>query len=75
MICRGWPHEAAVNGTKNADTVRSRGAREPSIHVTFGIESALAGTYESLLHHALQVAAAEDPDLFGLAHERVRRCF
>ncbi|CAN0193556.1 unnamed protein product [Laminaria digitata] len=72
-IPRGWPHEAAVNGTRNAEDAaagRSRGAREPSLHITFGIESALSGTYESLLHHALEVAAVEHPELFGLSQER-----
>ena len=43
----------------------SNGARGPSLHVTFGVETALSGTYESLLHHALEIAAAEHPQLFG----------
>jgi len=36
------------------------------MHVTFGVETALAGTYESLLHHALEVAAVQHPLLFGI---------
>ena len=34
--------------------------------MTFGVETALSGTYESLLHHALEIAAVEHPQLFGL---------
>ncbi|CAN0251695.1 unnamed protein product, partial [Scytosiphon promiscuus] len=49
-IPRGWPHEAAVNGTAGGGS-----ARGPSLHVTFGVETAVSGTYESLLHHALEV--------------------
>lgn len=45
------------------------------MHVTFGVESAVSGTYESLLHHALEVAAVDHPHLFGLSPQRgeVRR--
>ncbi|CAM9986947.1 unnamed protein product [Ascophyllum nodosum] len=69
-IPRGWPHEAAVNGTARvgggakAHDSRSRGGSKPSLHVTFGVESTLSGTYESMLHHALEAAAAEQPHLF-----------
>ncbi|CAN0288488.1 unnamed protein product [Ectocarpus sp. 4 AP-2014] len=72
-IPRGWPHEAAVNGTATrlgggrGAPSRSSAARGPSLHVTFGVETALSGTYESLLHHALEVAAVEHPLLFGLS--------
>eukprot|EP00903_Cladosiphon_okamuranus_P011091 g10467.t1 len=72
-IPRGWPHEAAVNGTgarppggSGGGSPAGGGARGPSLHVTFGVETTLSGTYESLLHHALEVAAAEHPLLFGL---------
>lgn len=70
---RGWPHEAAVNGTgarpggePGAPSPAGGGTRGPSLHVTFGVETTLSGTYESLLHHALEVAAVEHPLLFGL---------
>ncbi len=42
------------------------------MHVTFGVETALAGTYESLLHHALEVAAVQHPFLFELRRPQVR---
>lgn len=42
------------------------------MHVTFGVETALAGTYESLLHHALEVAAVQHPLLLGLRRPQVR---
>ncbi|CAN0376400.1 unnamed protein product [Ectocarpus sp. 12 AP-2014] len=72
-IPRGWPHEAAVNGTAarpgggRGASPSSSAARGPSLHLTFGVETALSGTYESLLHHALEVAAVEHPLLFGLS--------
>lgn len=55
-----------MNGTGAKPRVEAAGARGPSLHVTFGVETAHAGTYESLLHHALEVAAVEHPLLFGL---------
>lgn len=74
LFRRGWPHEAAVNGTGGAaaTTTVAQGARkgsEPSLHVTFGIESAISGTYESLLHHALEVASMDYPELFGFSYD------
>ncbi|CAN0056220.1 unnamed protein product, partial [Hapterophycus canaliculatus] len=89
-IPRGWPHEAAVNGTaqmgRGNQAERSPpssggsgdgggSARGPSLHVTFGVETAVSGTYESLLHHALEIAAVHHPSLFRLSPqgEEVRR--
>lgn len=69
---RGWPHEAAVNGTTDALGGARRGSNGPSLHVTFGVESALSGTYESLVHHALEVASVEYPYLFGPREAEVK---
>lgn len=60
-MSRGWPHEAAVNVTGEGARTSAR-TSGPALHITFGIESSTYGSYEALLHHALEVAQVEHPN-------------
>ena len=69
-IPRGWPHEAATNcSTDTATDI----AAATSVHLTFGIESAVATSVEVLLHHYLRQLLFPDDDADDARRRRRRR--